>query len=373
MKAFFPSLALFALAVPAAPNAMPLKELMPPGLLVGAALSSAQVDGRDAVSQAIVVREFDTISPENLLKWTSTEPEPGRFTFDAADRYVAFGQEHGMKVIGHNLVWHQQTPAWAFAGVDGKPLDRETALARLRTHIFAVAGRYKGRIHGWDVVNEAFENDGSWRQTPWFKAIGPDYIAQAFTFAHEASPQAELYYNDFDLYLPAKRRAVLALVKDLRAQGVRVDAVGEQGHWSLEKPTAAEIEAIIDDIAAAGVKAMITELDVDVLPRTPEMEHADAARKAEWLKTTNLYAGGLPDAQQQALARRYAEIFGLFLKHRAQLTRVTFWGVTDAQSWLNGFPIPGRTNHPLLWDRQGQGKPALPAVIDVLKKAAPAR
>jgi endo-1,4-beta-xylanase len=372
LKAFFASVALAAVALPAAPDGPPLKSLMPPGLLIGAALNLAQVDGRDAAAQAIVVRHFDTISPENLFKWTSTEPEPGRFTFEAADRYVAFGEQHGMAVIGHTLVWHQQTPLWAFAGKDGRPLDRETALARLRAHIAAVAGRYKGRIRGWDVVNEAFENDGSWRQTPWFKAIGPDYVAQAFTFAHQADPQAELYYNDFDLYLPAKRAAVLALVKDLRGQGVRIDAVGEQGHWSLEKPGAAEIEAILDDITAAGVKAMITELDVDVLPRTPEMEHAPAARKAEWLKTTNLYPGELPAVQQQALARRYAEVFGLFLKHRAQLTRVTFWGVTDAQSWLNGFPIPGRTNHPLLWDRQGRGKPALPAVIEVLK-AAPAR
>lgn len=373
MKAFFPSLVLAALAAPLVEGPLPLKDLVPRGLLVGAALNGAQVDGRDAAAQAIVLREFSTVSPENLLKWQSTEPEPGRFTFEAADRYVAFGEKNGLAVIGHNLVWHQQTPAWAFAGTGGKPLDRATALARLRAHITAVAGRYRGRIHGWDVVNEAFLDDGSWRRTPWLEAIGPDYIAQAFTFAHEADPQAELYYNDFDLAHPRKRAAVVALVKDLRAQGVRIDAVGEQGHWSLEKPTAAEIDATLDELAATGVKVMITELDVDVLPRTPEMEGADAARKAEWLKTTNLYPGGLPEAQQRALAGRYAEIFGIILKHRAQLTRVTFWGVTDGQSWLNNFPIPGRTNHPLLWDRQGRPKAALQAVSEVLRAAAPAR
>lgn len=372
MKTVLAGLALAAFALPAASDAPPLKAVMPPGLLIGAALNRAQVDGSDATGQAIVLRHFNAISPENLLKWEPTEPESGRFTFEAADRYVALGQANGMAVIGHTLLWHNQTPAWVFAGRDGQALDRATALARLRSHIATVVGRYRGRVHGWDVVNEAFLDDGTPRETAWRKAIGPDYIAQAFTFAHEADPQAELYYNDFDLWRPAKRKAALALVQELRAQGVRIDAVGEQGHWALEKPSLAEIEATLDDIAGAGVKAMITELDVDVLPRLPEMEGATAARKAEWRATTNLYPDGLPEAKQQQLARRYADIFAVLLKHRRQLTRVTFWGVTDAGSWLNNFPIPGRVNHPLLWDRKGQPKPALQSVIDVLRAPAAA-
>jgi endo-1,4-beta-xylanase len=344
-----------------------LKDLAPPGLLIGVAVNQRQSDGQDSAAAAIVTGQFDSISPENLLKWGPVHPEPDRYAFEPADRYVAFGREHGMQVIGHVLLWHQQTPAWVFAGKDGAPPDRETLLARLKSHIETVVGRYRGRIHGWDVVNEAFEEDGTWRETPWLRAIGRDYVAKAFELAHAADPEAELYYNDYNLWKPAKRRAALALVAELRAHGLRVDAIGEQGHWGVADPPLPEIEATLAEIGGAGLKAAITELDVDVLPRDPEMWGADLAKKQAIRAATNIYPDGLPAEKQQELARRYADIFALVLKHRATVSRVTFWGVTDAQSWLNNFPVPGRINYPLLWDREARPKPAFQAVIDVLR------
>jgi endo-1,4-beta-xylanase len=271
-----------------------LKELAPRGLLIGAAVNQAQSDGKDAAATAIVTRQFNTISPENLLKWESVHPESGRYVFEPADRYVSYGRERGMAVIGHVLLWHQQTPAWVFAGKDGKPPDRELLLGRLREHIQTVVGRYRGRIHGWDVVNEAFEDDGSWRKTPWLDAIGQDYVAKAFEFARAADPQAELYYNDYNLWKPAKRKAAIALVGQLRAQGLRVDAIGEQGHWGVADPPLADVLAMLSDFAAAGQKIVITELDMDVLPRDPEMWGADLAKKVKIRAATNVYPNGLP-------------------------------------------------------------------------------
>jgi endo-1,4-beta-xylanase len=343
-----------------------LQSLAPPGLRIGAAINQAQSDGRDPAATAIVVRQFDTITPENILKWERVHPEPDRFDFAPADRYVDFGAKNGMFVVGHVLVWHQQTPAWVFAGEGGKKLDRETALTRLKTHIAAVVGRYQGRIGGWDVVNEALEEDGTLRKTPWLEAIGEDYLAKAFEFAHEADPAAELYYNDYNLWKPAKLEAAIRLVQGLKAKGLRVDGIGEQAHWGVDDPPLDAIDAELGAIRAAGIRPLITELDMDVLPRDPDMWGADLAKKAKIRATTNVYPDGLPDAAQRKLARRYADVFRLFLKHG--VARVTFWGVTDATTWLDDFPIPGRVNYPLLWGRDGREKPAFEAVVEVLQR-----
>jgi endo-1,4-beta-xylanase len=335
---------------------------------IGVALSQKQSDGKDARALAIVTRHFNQVSPENLLKWEAVHPGPDRYDFEPADRYVELGRSHGMFVVGHVLLWHQQTPAWVFAGEGGKKADRDTLLARLRSHIATVVGRYRGRIGGWDVVNEALEEDGTLRRTPWLEAIGEDYLVKAFEFAHEADPQAELYYNDYNLWKPAKRDAAIRLVTGLKAKGLRVDGIGEQGHWGLDDPPLAAIDAALAAISASGTKALVTELDMDVLPRDPDMWGADLSKKAKIRAATNVYPDGLPAAVQEKLARRYADVFTLFLKH--DVGRVTFWGVTDATSWLDNFPIPGRVNYPLLWDRNGREKPAFEAVAEVLRKHA---
>jgi endo-1,4-beta-xylanase len=346
-----------------------LKALKPSWLRLGVALNQAQSDGRDAAALSIALRHFDQVSPEDLLKWEKVHPEPDRYEFGPADRYVELGRGHGMFVVGHVLVWHQQTPSWVFAGEGGRPIDRATALSRLKGHINAVVGRYRGRIGGWDVVNEALEEDGTLRRTPWLTAIGEDYIARAFELAHAADPAAELYYNDYNLWKPAKREAAIRLVARLKAEGLRVDGIGEQGHWGLDDPPLAAIDEALAAIRGSGARPLVTELDIDVLPRDPDMWGADLAKKARIRAATNVYPDGLPDEVQHRLARRYADVFALFLRH--EVGRVTFWGVTDAHSWLHDFPIPGRVNYPLLWDRNGREKPAFAAVAEALKPHAP--
>jgi hypothetical protein len=232
-----------------------------------------------------------------------------------------------------------------------------------------VVGRYKGRIGGWDVVNEAINEDGSMRQTPWMRILGENYIVQAFRFAHEADPAAELYYNDFALELPAKRAAAIRLIQKLNAAGVPITAIGLQGHDSLTFPTAEEQDATIRAFADLGVKVNITELDIDVLPRATGQPTADLSVKVEAQPELDPYRGGLPEAQQQALARRYADLFQVFYRRRGGITRVTFWGLTDASSWLNDYPVHGRMNYPLLFDREFQPKPAFAAVLRVKAQA----
>jgi endo-1,4-beta-xylanase len=329
---------------------------MPKETVIGVAINQRQFDGVDKAAVDIITAQFNQISPENALKFQSTQPAADRFTFDAADRYVEFGLSRKMQVVGHNLVWHMQTPAWVFTAADGGRADRDTLLARMREHILTVVGRYKGRIHGWDVVNEAIDEDGSMRKSPWQAGIGDDYVARAFEFAHEADPGAELYYNDYNLEKPAKRAGVLKLVKDLQARGLRIDGIGDQAHWRLETPAIGEIEEALADLRGTGLKVMYSELDINLLP--PAARDADPA-------LANPYANGLPDDVQQALAKRYADIFGVVVRHRDSVSRVTFWGLSDADSWLNR----GRMNYPLLWDRQRLPKPAFQAVVEVLRAA----
>jgi endo-1,4-beta-xylanase len=343
-----------ALFAAAAHQEAALKDLMPRGMVIGVALNQRQFEGVDAAAVDIITKQFNQITPENVLKFQPIHPAADRYAFEAADRFVQFGVDRRMQVVGHTLVWHSQTGAWVFQGTDGKPADRDTLLARMRDHIRTVAGRYKGRIHGWDVVNEAIDEDGSLRKSPWQVGIGDDYVAKAFEFAREADPEAELYYNDFNLEKPAKRAGVIKLVRDLQARKVRIDGIGNQGHWRLDTPTIEEIDKALVELHATGLKVMYTELDINLLPNTPR--GADPA-------IANPYANGLPDEVQQQLARRYADVFRVFLKHRDAVTRVTFWGLSDADSWLNR----GRLNYPLLWDRQRRPKPAFDAVVEVLK------
>jgi GH35 family endo-1,4-beta-xylanase len=330
--------------------------------MIGAALNRRQIFEEDTRGAAIVSRHFNSITPENILKWALVHPEPGRYDFAAPDRYVEFGEKHGMFIVGHTLVWHNQTPRWVFENEKGNPVDRETLLNRLRDHIFAVVGRYKGRIKGWDVVNEALNQDGTMRQSPWFKIIGDDYLVKAFQFAHEADPSAELYYNDYDLELPAKRAGGVELIRKLKATGVPISGVGLQNHNLMDWPSTADEDATISAFEKLGVKIHITELDVDVLPRTTK-PGADYAVDVLVTPQLNPYVDHLPDAQQLALAKRYAELFQVYLKHREAIERVTFWGVADGDSWLNNWPMKGRTNYPLLFDRLGRPKPALFATI----------
>jgi endo-1,4-beta-xylanase len=347
-----------------------LRETFKPDFIVGAAINTPQITGQDARGDALIASQFSSISPENVLKWENIHPQPGKYNFDLADQYVAFGQKHHMFVVGHNLVWHNQVPAWVFHDETGNLLTRDALLARMRDHIHTIVGRYNGKIQSWDVVNEALNEDGSLRQSLWFKIIGPDYIQKAFQYAHEADPKAELNYNDYNLENEAKRNGAVALVKQLKSDGIPIDVVGLQGHYHLQSPTAEQVDAAISTFSALGVIIAITELDIDVLPAAGRQPTADVSLKIEQNPRLNPYVSGLPDSVERELDNRYAELFRVFLKHRGQVQRVTFWGVSDGDSWLNDWPVAGRTSYPLLFDRLGHPKPAFDAVIRAASETA---
>ncbi len=341
-----------------------LKSVFKDDFRVGAAIGTHQVLGQEPTSLELVARQFNSITPENLLKWQEVHPQLKEYNFDPADRFVEFGQDNKMFIVGHNLVWHNQTPAWVFHDQSGKPLDREKLLERMHDHIQTVVGRYKGRINAWDVVNEAIDDDGSMRKTNWHETIGDDYIEKAFQFAHEADPNAELYYNDYNEWQPRKRQAIKDLVHRLKKKGIRIDGIGLQGHWGLGYPSKDEIETMFADYAQLGVKLMITELDISVLPSALSHRGADVTQNVKLRKELDPYADGLPPEVERRLTDRYREVFRLFVKHANKLDRVTFWGVHDGHSWLNGWPVRGRTDYPLLFDRQLKPKSAFEAVIE---------
>ncbi len=370
--AFF---ALMPLAV--AQRAPTLQAAYEGAFLVGTAVNEAIVAGESPKLQQIAIRQFNSITAENVLKAEVVNPQPGVYDFAAGDAFVEFGEKHGMFIVGHTLVWHNQTPPWFFHDDNGQPNTAEAQKEVLRRHIEKVAGRYKGRIHAWDVVNEVIDNDGSYRPTTWVKGIGDggELVKLAFKYASEYAPGAELYYNDFNAWRPAKRDGIVRMIKMLQDAGIRIDGVGIQGHWGLNYPKNEYIEAAIDAYAALGVKVMITELDVDVLPLTKEGQIIGTGMlhpqfQLEEFKTfLDPYQGGLPAEQQTALANRYAELFEIFHRRRDKIDRVTLWGIHDSMSWKNDYPIPGRTNYPLLWDRTLQPKPALESILQVPAQA----
>ena len=298
------------------------------------------------------------------MKSEELQPVEGEFNFKLADQFVKFGEENNMYIIGHTLVWHSQAPKWFFTDATGKDVTREVLIERMKNHIFKVVGRYKGKVKGWDVVNEAFEDDGSWRNSKFYQIIGEDYIRLAFQFAHEADPDADLYYNDYSMSHEGRRNTVVKMVKDLKSQGVRIDGVGLQGHMDMVFPDLDEFEKSMLAFAETGVKLMITELDVTVLPRPGIDVGAEISASFEYQQKLNPYAEGLPDSVSIALNNRYNDIFKLFLKHSDILERVTLWGVYDGQSWRNDWPVRGRTDYALLFDRNFQPKPVVKTIIE---------
>ena len=353
-----------------------LKNVYKDAFLIGAAVTPVIPSGADKASQDILLRHFNSITVENVMKAALINPEPGVYNYGLADEYVAFGEKNKLFIIAHTLVWHNQCPPWFFTNSVGKPNTKEEQIERLRNHIKTVAGRYAGRVHAWDVVNEVIDNDGSYRPTTWVKAVGngDTLVKYAFMFAAQYAPNTELYYNDFNAWRPEKRDGIVRMVKMLQKEGIRIDGVGMQGHWGLNYPKTKYIEDAIDAYAACGVKVMITELDVDVLPLTKEGQiigqgMADKQFQLEEFKDyLDPYRKGLPDSIQKLLTKRYEELFAIFYKRRDKIDRVTLLGIDDGMNWKNDYPRPGRTNYPLLWDRQRQPKPALDAVLRVPDK-----
>lgn len=352
--------------VDAASQSASLQRTLAPFFHIGTALNAEQVAGNPAHVLDFVTEHFDSVTAENAMKWETIQPHEGEYVWDHADRLVELAERHNLYLVGHTIVWHQQTPAWVFNDLSGAPADRALILERLKTHIAHYVGRYKGRVEAWDVVNEALNEDGTLRDSPWLRQLGDDYIEIAFRLVHEADPNAKLIYNDYNLFKPEKRAGAVALIERLKAQGIAIDAVGMQAHYGLDNP--AELKMIEDSInafAEAGVEVHITELDLTVLPfPDADQQGADITLNFESEAHFDPYAAGMTAEAEQAFNRRYFELFELFLGHSDKIARVTFWGVNDAQSWRNDWPMRGRTDYPLLVDRNYQLKPVAKTIME---------
>lgn len=315
-----------------------------------------------------VTEHFNAIVSGNCMKSGWLQRNKGEFNFNWADAFVDFGEENDMFITGHTLIWHSQAPKWFFTDEEGNNVSRDEMIRRMRDHIYTVVGRYKGRIHTWDVVNEAIEDDGSWRQSKFYEIIGEDFIKLAFQFAHEADPEAELYYNDYSMSNPGRRAGVVAMVKSLQEQGIPIHGIGMQGHLSLEHPSLEEFEKSIVAFSDLGLKVSITELDISVLPSPWRDMGANVSTNVSYEERMNPYPDGLPKKVQKEFDQRYLELFELFLKHSDKIDRVTLWGFSDNDSWKNNWPIKGRTDYPLLFDRDNQPKPVVQDIIKLYSK-----
>ncbi|CCH51773.1 Endo-1,4-beta-xylanase [Fibrisoma limi BUZ 3] len=352
------STAIFMIGtVPGFSQSIPsLKDAFTRDFGIGTCLNNAQIEERDPQMTEFIARQFNMATPENVMKSGPIHPKWDTYNFEMADKLVAFGKKHNIKINGHTLVWHSQLPPF-IRGIKSS----DSIRTFFNEHIKTVAGRYKGKVFSWDVVNEALNEDGTMRKSVFLQHLGDNFVTEAFRLAQEADPKAELYYNDYNNEQPAKRAGCITLIKKIQDAKVRIDGVGIQGHWHVGKVPLKDIEESILQYAALGLKVMFTELDIEVLPRN--FQGADVNQRMVNNEQSNPYANGLPDSVQQQLAADYEALFKLLLKHKDKVTRVTFWGVNDGDSWLNNWPIRGRTSYPLLFDRNNQPKPAFYKVL----------
>ena len=342
-----------------------LKDAVGDKFLIGTALNVFQSSGQDTNAVKVVKKHFNAIVAENCMKMEEVHPEEDVYTFEQADQFIKFGEENGLTMTGHCLIWHSQCPKWFFVDKDGKQVSPEVLKQRMKDHIYTVAKHFKGKLKGWDVVNEAIIEDGSYRKSKFYEILGEEFIPLAFQYAHEADPDVELYYNDYGMDNEGRRNGVVKLIRTLKERGLRIDAVGMQGHIGMDYPKIEEFEKSMLAFAAEGVKVMITEWDMSALPtvsRTANISDTVAFRKA-----LNPYPDALPDSVSKAWNARMKQFFNLFEKHADIVDRVTAWGVSDGNSWKNGFPIRGRHDYPLLFDRNYQPKPFVTEIIEESK------
>jgi endo-1,4-beta-xylanase len=340
--------ALLAGGVPAAGAATSdsgtktLKQLAKPtGVRIGTAVDMAAL-ADDATYGKAVAAQFNTVTPENVMKWEVVEPKRGQLDFSEADKLVAFAKAHKQKVRGHTLVWHSQVPAWLTEGVKSGDIGKAELRRILKRHVKAEVRHFKGDIWAWDVVNEAFNEDGTLRDSLWLQQLGPDYIADAFRWAHKADPKAILFYNDYNTEgINPKSDAVYKLVKQLRSEGVPIEGYGVQGHLSTDYPLPEDMEANLHRFGKLGLKTAVTEADVRItLPASA--------------------------AEVQAQDNGYSYMLQSCLLERSCIS-FTVWGFTDKYSWIPGvFKGEGQAN---LYDESYQPKSAYEVVQRDLRLA----
>ena len=343
-----------------------LKDALEGKFEIGVALNTRQAAGMDTLATEIVQKHFNAIVAENAMKSGELLNEERDYDFTQADELVQFGVDNDMSIVGHCLIWHSQLPRWFCVDENGENVSPEVLKERMRDHIYTVVGRYKGVIKGWDVVNEAILEDGSYRNSQFYQILGEEFIPLAFQYAHEADPDAELYYNDYNEWYPGKRETVLRLIDTLKVRGLRIDGIGMQGHIGMDRPTLEEYQATINDYANAGVKVLVTELDMSALPEPRRIGGAELTDREAYRREIDPYTEGLPEEVSLEWNNRMMDFFNLFLENSDNIIRVTMWGVTDGDSWKNGFPVRGRTDYPLLFDRDYNPKPVVDQLISEL-------
>lgn len=311
---------------------------------IGVAVNARNIKG---VERNLILREFNSVTPENAMKMGPIHPSQNKYYWKDADSIIAFAERNHLRVRGHNLCWHEQTPAWMFVDKNGDQVSKDTLLQRLKSHIFTVVDRYKEAVYAWDVVNEAIDDDSTkfLRDSKWYRICGEDFIDSAFVWAHEADPKAQLFYNDYNVVRPEKRDRVYKLLKGLLAKGIPVTGIGIQAHWSVYEPAQEELETAIKMFASLGLKIQFTEVDISVYP----WEKNRRARKANEDDTYT-------DVLKARQAEEYRMVFNVFRKYKKYINGVTFWNVSDKDTWLDHYPVEGRKNYPLLFDTLLQRK-----------------
>ncbi|MDH6304677.1 endo-1,4-beta-xylanase [Parabacteroides sp. PF5-5] len=358
------TVAQFACTSPVIEEKKTLKEGLKGAFYIGTALNLDQITGKDRQGVAVLEKHFNAIVAENCMKSMEIHPEEDRYDFTYPDQFVALGEKYNMFITGHTLIWHSQLPAWFYVDEQGENVSAEVLKSRMKEHITTFINRYKGRVKGWDVVNEAIMEDGSYRNSKFYEILSEEFIPLAFQYAQEADPEAELYYNDYNEWYPEKRKTVVRLIRTLKERGIRIDGIGMQGHFNMDSPSIQEYEETILEYAAEGVKVMVTELDLSILPSPRQDVGADLSTNFDYQKELNPYTEGVPKEVMAAWDNRMNDFFKLFLKHSDVVSRVTLWGISDSDSWKNNFPVRGRTDYPLLFDRNHQSKAVVQMIID---------
>lgn len=345
-----------------------LQEAVADYFYMGTALNVSQIHEKNVEVDSVIKTHFNAIVPENCMKSGLIHPEKDTYFWDDADAFVNYGEKNKMLITGHCLAWHSQAPSWLFVDDDGNDVSREELIARMTDHITSVMGRYKGKIKGWDVVNEALNEDGTLRESKFYQIIGSDWVEIMFSIAEKVDPEAELYYNDYNMFVPEKRDGAIRLVKSIQDKGIKVTGIGMQSHISMDNPDLKVYEESIEKFSELGT-VMITEFDLSVLKWPTRRMTADIAERAEYMKQMDPYKEGLTDSMAVAQHARFKEVFDIWKKHSDKITRVTAWGVNDGNSWKNNFPMPGRTDYCLLFDRENQPKQIVKELIAEANKA----
>lgn len=317
-----------------------LKETYRDYFPIGVAVSPQVLNGAE---RDLIVKNFNSLTAENVMKMGPIHPGQDRYNWEPADQIVAFAQANGMKLRGHTLCWHNQAPDWMFKDEQGNQVSKDVLLQRLKDHITTVVTRYKGKIYAWDVVNEVIDDnrDKYFRESNWYQICGEDFVAKAFQYAHEADPEALLFYNDYNTENPVKREKIIRMVKKLQADGVPIHGIGLQGHWSIFEPSEESLRESLKQYSSLGLPMQITELDVSVY-------RSEQGRREKRADESDQFTAEMEQMQLD----QYKMFFRLFREFRSSITGVTFWNVTDKRSWLDNFPVRGRKNYPLLFDQE---------------------